>query len=350
MRGIRFAAVAAACAAALVAGCGDDSGGSSGGAAAEKTFQNLKAGQPSIYCGAECKQALKIDQKALDAACTVGLSWSSTGFPYGAAAVNRSKEAVKDFPKMKLLTADGRGSATTQTSQIDDFIARGIDVLIISPFDSKALAPAVKRAEKAGIKVIASDRAVDAPVTTYIGAENVETGLNAGKYVVDLTKGQGSVIELQGSLGASPTIARHKGFMEALQGSPGVKVVASQTANYDRAQGLKVTEDLLQRYGSGKVDVIFAHNDEMALGAIQAIKEAGRTEITVTGVDAEAPALKEVKSGDYAATAGYPLTYREHTIAAAKLCAGESVPSRIKLDSTLINKANVAKYESNPPQ
>jgi ribose transport system substrate-binding protein len=346
MRGIRFAAVAAACAAALIAGCGDDSGGSSGGAAAEKTFQDLKAGQPSIYCGAECKQALKIDQKALDAGCTVGLSWSSTGFPYGAAAVNRSKEAVKDFPKMKLLTADGRGSATTQTSQIDDFIARGIDVLIISPFDSKALAPAVKRAEKAGIKVIASDRAVDAPVTTYIGAENVETGLNAGKYVVDLTKGQGSVIELQGSLGASPTIARHKGFMDALQGSPGVKVVASQTANYDRAQGLKVTEDLLQRYGSGKVDVVFAHNDEMALGAIQAIREAGRdNEIKVVGIDGQESALRLVKAGRYAGTVVYPLPVPEHIIAAAKVCADEQLPERIKQEAPLVTKENVAKYE-----
>jgi ribose transport system substrate-binding protein len=174
----------------------------------------------------------------------------------------------------------------------------------------------------------------------------VETGLNAGKYVVDLTKGQGSVIELQGSLGASPTIARHKGFMEALQASPGVKVVASQTANYDRAQGLKVTEDLLQRYGSGKVDVIFAHNDEMALGAIQAIREAGRAdEIKVVGIDGQESALRLVKAGRYAGTVVYPLPVPEHIIAAAKVCAGEQLPERIKQEAPLVTKDNVAKYE-----
>jgi ribose transport system substrate-binding protein len=341
MRGIRFAAVAAAYSAALIAGCGDGSGGS-----AEQASQKLKPGEPSIYCDAECQKALEIDEKALNASCTVGLSWSSAAFPYGAAAVNRSKEAAKGFPKMKLLTADGRGSATTQTSQIDDFIARGIDVLIISPFDAKSLAPAVQRAEKAGIKVIASDRAVDAPVTTYIGAENEETGANAGKYVVELTKGKGKVIELQGSLGAAPTIARHKGFEDAIAGSSGVKVIASQTANYDRAQGLKVTEDLLQRYGSGEVDVVFAHNDEMAIGAIQAIREAGREdEIKVVGIDGQESALRRVKAGRYAGTVVYPLPVPEHILAAAKLCADEKVPERIKQSAPLVTQKNVAKYE-----
>jgi ribose transport system substrate-binding protein len=334
-----------ACSAALIAGCGDDEGGSGGGGG-EETFQALKAGEPSIYCDDACQRALKVDDKALNANCTVGLSWSSTGFPYGAAAVNRSKEAAKDFPNMKLLTADGRGSATTQTSQIDDFIARGIDVLILSPFDAKALAPAAERAEKAGIKVIASDRAVDAPVTTYIGAENEETGFNAGKYVAELVKDGGNVIELQGSLGASPTIARHKGFEDALNAASGVKVIASQTANYDRAQGLKVTEDLLQRYGTGEVDVVFAHNDEMALGAIQAIREAGRQdEIKVVGIDGQESALRLVKAGRYAGTVVYPLPVPEHILAAAKVCADQELPERIKQDAPLVTQENVAKYE-----
>jgi len=339
MRGIRFAAVAAACSAALIAGCGGSGGN------AERAFQKLKPGQPSLYCGAQCRQALEIDAKARNASCTVGLSWSSAAFSYGAAAVSRSKETAKGFPNMKLLTADGRGSATTQTSQIDDFIARGIDVLIISPFDAKALAPAVQRAEKAGIKVIASDRAVDAPVTTYIGADNEEDGANAGKYVVELTKGEGKVIELQGSLGAAPTIARHKGFENAIAGT-GVKVIASETANYDRAEGLKVTEDLLQRYGSGEVDVVFAHNDEMAIGAIQAIREAGREdEIKVVGIDGQESALRRVKAGRYAGTVVYPLPVPEHILAAAKLCADEKVPERIKQSAPLVTRKNVAKYE-----
>jgi ribose transport system substrate-binding protein len=343
MRHIRFnLLLAATAAAALLTACG----GSSGANNAARSFEALKPGQSSVYCDGACKQALQINAKARNVSCKVGVSWSSTSFPYGAAAIARSKQAAKNFPHMTLFTADGRGDATTQSSQVDDLVARGVKVLIISPFDAKALAPAVKRAEAKGVKVIASDRSVDAPVTTYVGADNVEDGQAAGRYVVKLLHGNGNVIELQGSLGASPTIARHKGFAEALAGAPGVKVTASETANYDRATGLKVMEDMLQRFPSGKIDAVFAHNDEMAIGAIQAIREAGRQDqIKVVGIDGQESALRLVKAGQYAGTAVYPLPVPEHILAAAKACAGESLPKRIKQATPLVTQSEVAKYE-----
>jgi ribose transport system substrate-binding protein len=338
------AVLAAASLAGAVAACGSESGS---GGASTATVADVK---PSIYCGTACAQQLKLKANPNDIDCKVGVSWNSAKHPYGAQTTQKTPQFAKQtFPNMKVFVTDGRGDGATQAGQVDDLLARGIDVLIVSPADAEALAGVVKRAEADGVKVIAADRQVDAPVSTYIGSDNVEAGAVVGKWVVQKFPNGAKVAELQGSLGASPTIDRHKGFHDAIAGSK-VQVVAENSADYDRAQGLKVMEDYLQRFPKGQLDVVFAHNDEMALGAIQAIKEAGRTEITVTGVDAEAPALKDVKRGDYAATAGYPLTYREHTIAAAKLCAGESVPSRIKLDSTLINKANVAKYLSNPPQ
>jgi ribose transport system substrate-binding protein len=341
MRPISIAAVAAV--SLTAAACGSDKGGS---ANASKSFQALKPGESSVYCLAACKQALRIDAKARNVSCKVGVSWSDTSFPYGAAAIARSKQAAKNFPHMTLFTADGRGDATTQSSQVDDLVARGVKVLIISPFDAKALAPAVKRAEAKGVKVIASDRSVDAPVTTYIGADNVDDGHVAGEYVAKLLNGKGNVVELQGSLGASPTIARHKGFADALSSAPGIKVIASQTANYDRATGLKVMEDMLQRFPAGKIDAVFAHNDEMALGAIQAIREAGREdEIKVVGIDGQESALRLVKAGRYAGTVVYPLPVPEHILAAAKVCAGESVPARIKQDAPLVTQANEAKYD-----
>jgi ribose transport system substrate-binding protein len=341
----KYVAIGLVSSAALVAtACGSSSNSSS--SKGDTAFTKLKPGESSIYCDQSCRKALAIDDKARNAKCSVGVSWSSTAFPYGAASISRSKATAKGFPNMTLLTADGRGDATTQSGQIDDFIAKGIKVLIISPFDAKALAPAVNRATKAGIKVIASDRSVDAPVTTYIGADNVEDGRVAGQHVVALLKGKGNVVELQGSLGASPTIARHKGFAEAIKGSPGIKVVASEPANYDRATGLKVMEDLLQRFGSGKIDVVYTHNDEMSLGAIQAIREAGRDgEIKVVGIDGQESALRLIKSGKYAATVVYPLPVPEHILAAAKLCAGETLPARIKQTAPLVTKDNVAKFE-----
>ena len=306
---------------------------------------------PSIYCGAECTKALTLKADPASINCKVGLSWNSASHPYGARTTKETPEFAKQtFPNMQVIVADGRGDAGTQTGQVDDLIARGIKVLILSPADAKALVGAADRATKAGIKVIASDRTVATNVVTYIGSDNVEAGLVDGKYAVQALNGKGNVVELSGSLGASPTIDRAKGFRDGIAGS-NIKIIGSSSGDYDRAKGLKVMEDFLQRFGKGQIDAIFAHNDEMAFGAIQAIKEAGRqSEIKVIGVDGEATALERIQAGEYAATAAYPLVVREHTIAAAMLCAGETLPPRIKLDSTLITKDNVAQFVGKSPQ
>lgn len=306
---------------------------------------------PSIYCGETCQGQLQLKADPAGIDCKVGVSWSSASFPYGAKSTQQIPEFAKAFfPKMNVTVSDGRGDATNQSNQVSEMIAQGIKVLILSPQDANALAGVAKQATAAGIKVIAADRQVNADVSTYIGSDNVEAGTVDGKAVAAALGGTGSVVELSGSLGASPTIARAEGFRKGLEGSK-VEIIASQTANYDRATGLKVMEDLLQRFGAGKIRAVYAHNDEMAFGAIQAIKEAGRDgEIKVFGIDGEADALNMVKDGSYAATVGYPLVVKESVIAAAKLCSGEPVDARIKLDSTLIDGKNVDQYVGKAPQ
>ncbi|MEZ5257377.1 MAG: substrate-binding domain-containing protein [Ilumatobacteraceae bacterium] len=253
-----------------------------------------------------------------------------------------ASSAAAMFPNMKLLTGHGEGDSLKQTAQIEDLLVKGIDVLIVSPTDAAALAPVVKRAADEGVKIIASDRNVDTAVDSYIGADNVLSGKVAGEHIVDLLGGSGKVAVLQGALGASPTIDRQAGFLEALDGSD-IEIVADQTANYDRAEGLQVMEDYLQRFGSGEIDAVFAHNDEMALGAIQAIEEAGRAdEIAVVGIDGQESALDAIENGSYAATVVYPIPVPEHIIAAAKLCAGEPLPERIVTSATLVTLDNVA--------
>jgi len=298
-----------------------------------------------VYCTGDCAAALTLQADPATISCKVGVSWNSAKHPYGAASIAKTQEyAKKYFPKMEVFVADGRGDAATQTGQVDDLIARGIDVLVLSPADAAALAAAADRAKAAGIKVIASDRNVGTEVTTYIGADNVDTGLVAGQYAVKLLGGKGNVIELAGSLGASPTIDRAKGFRDAVAGTD-IKIIDSQSADYDRAKGLKVMEDLLQKWGPGQIDLVFTHNDQMSFGAIQAIKEAGRqNEIKVIGVDAESAALDAIQTGEYTGTAAYPLTYRVHTIAAAKLCAGGSVPNRIKQTPVFVDASNVTQF------
>ena len=301
----------------------------------------------SKSCTGDCVAALQLQADPKSINCKVGLSWSTTSFSYGADTLTNTKSFFAQYlPKMTLYEVEGRNDAATQSGQIDELVGRGIKVLIVSPVNASAIGPAVDRAIKAGIKVIASDRNVlSQGVSTYIGADNVDTGVTAGKYAVQVLNGKGNVIEISGSLGASPTIDRSKGFRDAIAGSPNVKIIASQTGNYDQATALKVMQDFLQKYPKGSFDLLYAHGDQMALGAIQAIKEANRqSEIKVVGVDDSGPALAAIQAGDYAGAAAYPLTYQQHSVAAAKLCAGESVPSRIKMESALVTKENAAQF------
>jgi ribose transport system substrate-binding protein len=320
-----------------VAACGNQTGGAA--------TKNLKL-EPSIYCSDKCKSELKLTASPADVKGKVALSWNSATHPYGAATLEKAKRfQQKFFPNMQLQTLDGRDDATNQTSQIEDAMARGIDVLIISPLTTEALAPVVKRAKAKGVKVIAADRTVEAPVDLYIGADSVESGRVAGRYFVDKLPNGGNVVELQGTLGASATIDRHKGYTEIIKDHPNIKVIASHTANYARAEALKVMQDFLQRFPKGKIDAVYTHNDEMALGAYQAIKEAGREkEMFVTGFDGADVAFQSVKGGQMASTVVYPVMSSETLIAAAKLLSGEKMPAQILLDTPLVTPENVDKY------
>jgi ribose transport system substrate-binding protein len=169
--------------------------------------------------------------------------------------------------------------------------------------------------------------------------------MNAGKSLITLLNGKGNVVELQGSPSASPTIDRNKGFMDAIVGSSGIKIIASQHANYDQAQGLKVMEDMLQRFPKGQINAVYTHADMMAEGALQAIKAAGRLdEIKIISIDGMQSTFDKVAAGEIAGTAVYPVIAPMNVIAAAKALVGEPLPEFIKLDSPVITKDNVAEY------
>lgn len=305
---------------------------------------------PSVYCGPECQAQLALQADPASVTCSVGVSWNSALHPYGAKHTQEIPLfAAEFFPNMKVIVTEAQGDGNKQSGQVDDLIAQGVDVLIVSPADAAGLSGAVDRARQAGIKVIAADRAVDTTVETTIGSDNVQAGRVAGEAMTKALNDQGNAIELAGSLGASPTIDRAKGFRETL--GSGVTILDSQTANYDKAQGLKVMEDLLQRFGAGQIQAIYTHNDQMAFGAIQAIQEANRSsEIKVFSIDGEAGALEAIMKGEMTATVAYPAVVNESVLAAAKLCSGETVDERIILDSTLIDSSNVETYLPNPPQ
>ena len=213
-------------------------------------------------------------------------------------------------------------------------MSRNVGVLIVNPVDSDAVAPAVKSAMSQGIKVIAVDRGVNGvDVDCQIASDNVAGARMATEYLMELVGEGAKVAELQGVPGASATIDRGEGFHQVADKS--LQVAASQTANFNRAEGMTVMENILQ--SDGAIKGVFAHNDEMALGAVEAVAASGK-DIKIVGFDATDDAQKAVKDGKMAATvAQKPDKMGETAIeTAVKIMAGETVDKSIPVEVELI--------------
>ncbi|HEY0917669.1 substrate-binding domain-containing protein [Devosia sp.] len=272
----------------------------------------------------------------------IGFSQGTMNHPWRVAMVEGNKKyAEENLKDVELIITDGQNSSAKQVADVESLLARGIDVLMISPLTSDALTPVVQQALDAGIKVVTLDRKVDIPVTVHVGALNLPIGEDAGKYLVQALKGEGNVIEIQGTAGASATNDRHDGFVKGIEGS-NLKVVASQYADYLRENALKFMEDQLQRFGPGEIQAVYAHNDEMALGAIQALEAAGRlNEVVVVGVDGEEVAFEAIKAGKMAATFVYPYVAPEGIQIAYKVAKGEPVDAEVILPGKQVDASNI---------
>ena len=297
------------------------------------------------YCGAACRAALT-PQKPLDSYHgKVAFAVASLTFAYGAALKSRTEQAAKLFPNIQFTVGDGQNDPSVQSGLIDNYISQGIQVLIINAVEKDALAPAIRRAEKAGIKVIEIDRTVSAPVLVTIKANDYDLGFNAGMNLIHVLDGKGNVVEIQGSPAASPTLDRHRGFMDALKTAPGIKIIASEHGNYDQAAALQVMEDMLQRFPGNKITAVFTHADMMTFGAMQAIRASGRQgTIKVFSIDGQQMAFDRIAKGTLDATAVYPVVAPMDMIAAAKALDNEPMPSFIKLEAPVVTKANVATF------
>lgn len=298
------------------------------------------------FCGAECREALTLTADPASITGKVGVAIASLTFPYGAALKARTEEAAATyFPGIEMIVGDGQNDPSVQTTLVDNFISQGVDAIIINAVEKDALAPAVKRAMDAGIKVIEVDRTVSTPVTTTIKANDYDIGFNAGNRMIEVLGGNGTVVILQGAAAASPTIDRQQGFMDAIKGTPGITVIAENYADYDQAKGLQVMEDFLQRFPAGEIDAVFTHADIMTFGAIQAIEAAGRQdEITIVSIDGENAAIEQIAAGKMDSSVIYPVVAPMGIVAAAKAIAGEPMPEFIKLDAPTVTKENAADF------
>ncbi|THF71540.1 ABC transporter substrate-binding protein [Deinococcus sp. Arct2-2] len=210
----------------------------------------------------------------------VGFAQTESNNPWRLAQTKSMQDEAKRLG-YQLVYTDAAGSAAKQVSDVDSMIAQRVDMIFLAPREEKPLAAAVKKARAAGIPVILLDRNVDQKLAkagtdyvTFIGSDFVKEGQRVGQWLIKASKGKANIIQLEGTTGSSPANDRRTGFESAIKGQPGMKIVASQTGDFARDKGRQVMETLLQAHP--EVNVVYAHNDEMAIGAIAALEAAGR--------------------------------------------------------------------------
>lgn len=264
---------------------------------------------------------------------SIGFSVSTLNNPFFVTLSEGAKDKADELG-VDLIVVDAGDETAKQTSDIEDLISRNISVLIVNPVDSDAVAPAVKDAVSKGIKVISVDRVVNGvDVDCAIASDNVAGAEAATEYLVSLIGEGAKVAELQGTTGASATIDRGQGFHNVADKK--LNVVASQTGDFNRSDGMSVMENMLQ--ADSGIQGVFAHNDEMALGAVEAI---GSRKIIVVGFDATDDAQAAVKAGKMAATVAQKPDLMGATAVetAQKILNGETVDKEIPVEVELITK------------
>lgn len=253
-----------------------------------------------------------------------------------------NSESIKSSAKeagIDLKFADAQQKQENQIKAIRSFIAQKVDVIAFSPVVESGWGAVLREAKAAKIPVILTDRAVNEKDetlwVTFMGSDFVEEGRKAGRWLVEKMKdqkGEVNIVELQGTVGSAPAIDRKKGFEEIIKADPKFKIIRSQTGDFTRAKGKEVMEAFLKAEGK-KINVLYAHNDDMAIGAIQAIEEAGMKpakDITIISIDAVKGAFEAMIAGKLNVSVECSPLLGPQLMAAVKdLKAGKTLPRRI---------------------
>lgn len=218
--------------------------------------------------------------------------------------VNISDEMQKKAEELgaELIIVDAERSPLKQIEQVESFIAQKVDVIILNPCEYEASSPAVTKALAANIPIVNVNSATKVQPTAFVGSNDVESGRIAMKFIAEKLGGKGNIVMIQGLNGQAAQIQREQGAKEILEQFPGLNMIAQQTAEWDRAKSMDLMQNWIQSYGT-KINAVFAHNDEMGLGAVKALQDAGmKDKVIVVSIDAIADALQAVKKGDLDAT------------------------------------------------
>lgn len=261
-----------------------------------------------IGLAASVAMAAGLPPLAKKATYKVGFAQTESNNPWRIAQTESMKAKAAELG-YQLVYTDAAGSAAKQVADVNSMIAQGVDLIFLAPREEKPLIPAVMAAKKAGIPVILLDRSVDPSLAkpgedyvTFIGSDFVEEGRRVAEWLVKNANGKTKIIELEGTVGSSPANDRKKGFDDAIKAAGGFEIVASQSGDFARDKGRQVAEALLQAHPDA--NVIYAHNDEMAMGAIAALEAAGKVpgkDVLVLSIDGGKEAVQAVVDGKIAA-------------------------------------------------
>ncbi|HEX2131341.1 MAG TPA: ABC transporter substrate-binding protein [Actinophytocola sp.] len=272
---------------------------------------------------------------------TITMGFAQVGAESGWRTANtKSIKAAAEAAGIELKFSDAQQKQENQIKAIRSYVQQRVDVIAFSPVVETGWDTVLLEAQRADIPVILTDRAIDSDdaslYETFLGSDFVAEGRKAGEWLVENTTGPQKVVELQGTTGAAPAIDRKEGFEEVIAERPDIEIVASQTGDFTRSGGKQVMEAFLK--STPDIDVVYAHNDDMGLGAIEAIKAAGK----VPGEDIKIITVDAVKAGMEALAAGEinfivecnPLLGEQLMDLAKKVVAGEEVPERVVTEET----------------
>ena len=250
-----------------------------------------------VLVGSFCVAETTIDREV-----TIGVACFSlqAEFP---ATIN---EAIADYvvelglsDMVKLVSVDGQADTATQVSQVDNLIAQGVDGIILLPMDADGSIPCVLAAKEAGFPLVVCNGSVNTEVDSCVKSNDTVAGNLEMAYLAEQIGGEGQIAILHGPNGISAEVLRRDGYAEVLENYPGIEIVAEPCCNWSREEGMTTTENLLQAYPELKC--IVAQNDEMAMGALQAVKDS-QADVIVGGIDAIADAVEAVRNGELSCT------------------------------------------------
>ncbi|MEV0786351.1 substrate-binding domain-containing protein [Streptomyces sp. NPDC050423] len=274
----------------------------------------------------------------------IGMSLSTLNNPFFV-QMKAGAQAEARAAGIDLTVTDAQNDASQQANQLQNFTSSGVDSIIVNPVDSDAVGPGVRSANQAGIPVIAADRGVNkAETATLVASDNVAGGELAAKALADRLGGKGSIVVLQGTAGTSASRERGAGFAAGIKAYPGIKVVATQPADFDRTKGLDVMTNLLQ--GHPGITGVFAENDEMALGAVKALGSKAGKSVSVVGFDGTPDGLKAVGTGTlYASVAQQPKELGRIAVQnAVRAAEDKKVAGTVKVPVKVVTRQNVADF------